>query len=153
MHLDHCMRPDVPRAAAKAAAIGDIQYASQGPESKSIATMFFSRGNLQVSVRSVGSRAVDVTKFARSLDARFIKPVTKAEAKAGVARALKPETVAVRKGEAAALVEQLPEPISRSGCLRVIVPDGELRREGDVLYYSSDKAGRKSVEVVNLALE
>ncbi len=151
--LQHCMRPDIPRGKGKTASIGDVQHIGQAPKSEDITAIFFSRGNLQVTVRSVGSKPVDVVALAKKMDNRFIKPPTKAEEKAGVVSTLKPATLTVKKAKRAVLLEKLPEPIPRSGWTKVLVPEGELRRDGDVLYFTSEKAGQKSVEILNFKLE
>jgi hypothetical protein len=151
--LQHCMRPDIPRGKGKTASIGDVQYIGQAPDSKEIAAVFFSRGNLQINVRSVGTKPVDVVTLAKKLDNRFIKPPTKTEEKAGLVSTLKPGKLKVKKAERAILLDKLPEPTPRSGWTKVLVPEGELRRDGDILYFTGEKAGQKSVEILNFKLE
>jgi hypothetical protein len=151
--LHHCMRPDIPRGKGKTAGIGDVQYIGQAPESKDTTAVFLSRGNLQINIRSVGKKPVDVVSLAKKLDNRFIKPPTKTEEKAGLVSALKPGKLKVKKDERAVVLDTLPEPVSRSGWIKVNVPEGELRRDGDVLYYTCEKAGQKNVEILNFRLE
>lgn len=150
--LVHCMRPNIPRGKAKTASIGDIQHVGQTPTNET-AAVFFTRGNLQISVRSVGKKPVDVVALAKKLDNRFLKPPTKTEEKAGIVSVLKPAQITVKKNERAVLIDRLPEPVSRSGWIKVITPDGELRRDGDVLYYQGEKAGPRNVEILNFKLE
>lgn len=151
--LNQCMRPSIPRGTGKTAGIGDVQYIGQTQKSKEIAVVFFSRGNLQVTVRSVGKKAVDVLNFVKKLDNRFTKPPTKAEKSARIVKPLKPGKVTVKKDKKAVLLEKLPEPVSRSGWIKVNVPEGELRRDGDVLYYTCEKAGQKNVKILNFERE
>lgn len=151
--LHHCMRPDIPRGTGKTAGIGDVQYIGQASGSEDIAAVFFSRGNLQINIRSVGKKPVDVVTLAKKLDNRFIKPPTKTEEKAGLVSTLKPGKLKVKKDEKAVVLEKLPEPVSRSGWIKVNVPEGELRRDGDVLYCTCEKAGQKNVEILNFRLE
>ena len=151
--LDHCMRPNLPRGTAKTAEVGDIQFESQAPDSRNTAAVFFSRGNLQVSVRSAGERPVNVVKFAAAIDERLTGPLSAARQKEEAAKKLKPGTLAVKKGQKTVLVQPLPERARRSGWVRVIAPDGELRREGDALYYFPEQAGEKKIDILNFALE
>jgi hypothetical protein len=151
--LDHCMRPNLPRGTAKTADVGDIQFESQAPGSGNTAAVFFSRGNLQVSVRSAGERPVNVVKFAAAIDERLTQPVSVARQKQEAAKKLKPGTLAVKKGQRAVVLQPLPERTRRSGWVRVIAPDGELRREDDALYYLPEQAGEKRIDILNFSLE
>ena len=153
MQLHHCMHPEIPRGTSKAANIGDVQYVGKAGDSSKVEALFFSRGNLQINVRSAGKKAVDVLRFAQDMDARFVKPPVKSGPKAQASRKLRPGKVSVKKGQKAVIVEKLPEPVTRSGWLRVEVPDGEIRREGDSLYYIPDTAGAKSIQIVRLSME
>ena len=66
---------------------------------------------------------------------------------------MKPATLAVKKGQKAVLLQSLPAPTRRAGWVRVIAPDGELRREDDVLYYLPEQAGEKRIDILNFSLE
>ena len=147
------MRPDIPRGRAKAAEIGDIQFESQAPDSRTVVAIFFVRGNLQVSIRSAGKRPVDVVRFAADIDQRFTRRFTAAERKAEAVKTLRPATLAPAKAEKAVLLEKLPERTRRAGWVRVIVPDGEVRREDDALHYLPEEPGQKRIEILNLRLD
>jgi hypothetical protein len=151
--LEHCMRPNIPHGKGALARVGDVLYAGEDPHSKRIAAIFFSRGNLQITVASAGKQTADVVKFVKKLDDRFVAPPTKDDRAAKIVRALKPARIKTRKTQRVVLVENLPEPVFRSGWLRVTVPDGELRRDGDILYYTCDTAGKKKVGILNFKLE
>lgn len=96
---------------------------------------------------------MDVSALAKRLDKRLTKPPSAAEQKRGRAKSLPVARLKLKAAESAVLLEALPEPVSRSGWLQVFVPDGELRREGDRLYYSSDRSGSKELQVFNLVYE
>jgi hypothetical protein len=151
--LANCMRPDIPRGKAKTASIGDIQHVGQEPSTNLTAAVFFTRGNLQINVRSVGAKPVDVVALAKSLDNRLIKPLIKTDEKKLTATRQKPLKIIAKKGEMTVLIETLPEPTPRSGWTKVLAEGGELRKEGDTLYLVDEKAGEKTVEIVNFKLD
>lgn len=143
--LVHSMRPDIPRGKGRLAKIGDVSFVGQPPDADTVATLVFTRGNVTVSVASVGKELVDVTSVARSIDRNFSEPPVKKELEAKRALDRSPGPVTVKKLERVQLIERLPEPVTRSGWLKVIVPDGEIAREGDELVYMPPKAGSKRV--------
>ena len=150
--LMHSMRPDIPRGKGKTAVIGDIQHVGQTPTNETTA-IIFTRGNLQISVSSVGLNPVDVTPLAKSLDNRLTKPPTKTDEKKLVATRQKPLKVKVNKKEMTVLIETLPEPTPKSGWTRVMATEGEIRKENDTLYLVDEKGGDRSVEIINYKLE
>ena len=150
--LMHSMRPEIPRGKGKTAAIGDIQHVGQAP-TKETTAVIFTRGNLQMSVSSVGLNTVDVTPLAKALDNRLTKPPTKTDEKKMVAKRQKPLKVKAKKREMTALIDTLPEPTPKSGWTRVLAAEGEIRKEGDTLYIVDEKGGDLTVEVVNYKLE
>jgi hypothetical protein len=150
--LMHSMRPDIPRGKGKSAGIGDIQHVGQTPTKKTTA-MIFTRGNLQISVSSVGLNPVDVTPLAKALDNRLTKPPTKTEEKKMMASRQKPLKVKAKKKEMIAIIDTLPEPTPKSGWTRVLAAEGEIRREGDTLYIVDEQGGDREVEIINYKLE
>ena len=151
--LHHCMRADMPRGKGKTGRVGDVQYIGQAPESGEVTAVFFTRGNLQVNVRSVGRKPVDVLELAQRLDNRFVKPPSKIDLKKERVRTLEPRAVTAKKDKKAILLERLPEAVPRSGWTKVIAPEGEVRRYGDRLCLIAEKDGRKDVEILNFTLE
>ncbi len=151
--LKHCMRPDMPKGKGKITTIGDIRYIGNPPDSKKVTAVFFSRGNLQITIRSVGQSKVDVVKFAKKMDNRFVKPPTKAEEKSGFAKKIKPVKIAVKKQVKVVVIDKLSEPVPRSGWLRAMSEDGELRRDGDTLKCIYQKGGKKKVELMQFGKE
>jgi hypothetical protein len=120
---------------------------------KETTAVIFTRGNLQMSVSSVGLNTVDVTPLAKALDNRLTKPPTKTDEKKMVAKRQKPLKVKAKKREMTALIDTLPEPTPKSGWTRVLAAEGEIRKEGDTLYIVDEKGGDLTVEVVNYKLE
>ena len=150
--LMHSMRPDIPRGKGKTAGIGDIQHVGQTPSNETTA-IIFTRGNLQISVSSVGLNPVDVTPLAKSLDNRLTKPPTKTDEKKMAVTRQKPLKIKSKKKEMTVLIDTLPEPIPRSGWTRILAAEGEIRKEDDTLYIVDEQGGDRAVEIINYKLE
>ncbi|MEN8691776.1 MAG: hypothetical protein AB1Z20_16925 [Desulfobacterales bacterium] len=150
--LMQSMRSDIPRGKGKTAGIGDIQHVGQAPTNE-VAVVVFTRGNLQISVSSVGLNLVDVTPLAKALDNRLTKSPTKTDEKKLTATRQKPLKVKIRKKEKTVIIDTLPEPIPSSGWTRVLATDGEIRKEGDTLYLVDEQGGDRTVEIINYKLE
>lgn len=143
--LVQSMRPDIARGAGKLARLGDVSYAAALPDSELVAAIQFVRGNLSISVASVGDEEVDVAAVAKSLDLAFSEPpnaIDLQEARA-LDRSSEPRTLA--KDAPTLLKDALPAPVLRNGWLKVIVPDGEIAREGEALVYRPDSDGAKQI--------
>ncbi|MEQ6341384.1 MAG: hypothetical protein M3A44_06930 [Gammaproteobacteria bacterium] len=143
--LRHSMRPDIPRGAGKLAAVGDVNYAGQEPGGTRVASLVFSLGNVSITISSVGDKTVDVSAIAQRLDHTLGEPPAKEEIKAGKAERLTTPVLKVKKGQTTTLIECLPERES-TGWHKLIVPDGELKREDDAIVYVSPSAGEKKIE-------
>ena len=150
--LMQSMRSDIPRGKGKTAGIGDIQHVGQAP-TNDIAVVIFTRGNLQISVSSVGLNPVDVTPLAKALDNRLTKAPTKTDEKKLAATRQKPLKVKTKKKEMTVIIDTLPEPTPSSGWTRVLAADGEIRKEGDTLYLVDEQGGDRTVEIINYKLE
>ena len=151
--LKHCMRPDLPKGKGKTASLGDVRYIGDLPDSNQVAAVFFSRGNLQITIRSVGQSTVDVVKFAKAMDGRFVKPPTKAEEKSGFAKKIKPAKITAKKEVKTVVVDKLSKSVPRSGWLRAMSDDGELRRDDDTLNCIYQKGGKKEIELIQFGKE
>ncbi len=143
--LVHSMRPDVPRSKGKLAKIGDVSFAAKPPDAGEVASLVFCRGNMTVSVASAGEEYIDVAKVARRIDRDFSEPPGKKDLEAERALDRSPKKLKVKKLERVGLIDRLPEPGIRSGWLKIIVPDGEIAREGDELVYRAPAGGSKMV--------
>jgi hypothetical protein len=140
------MRRDIPGGKGGLAKLGDVRYAASSEDSETIASAYFVRGNLSISIASVGEEPADVSAVARSLDRAFTEPPKQKDLEEKRAEDRSPKPRKVKKGERALLKESLPEPVLRNGWLKVIVPDGEIAREGDDLVFRSPTAGTKRIQ-------
>ena len=140
------MRPDIPRGTGKLAGIGDVNFVGQEKDSNIVTMFTFTRGNLFVSIASVGDEPVDVSKMAKKLDGSFSEPPTEATIKRGRANDVSQKPLSVKKGKKRTVVKELPKPVGRSGWLKIIAPDGELSRDGDEVVYVSPSGGRKEIK-------
>lgn len=144
--LRHSMRPDIPRGTGKLKGIGDVNFVGQDQESDLVTMLTFTRGNMFVSIASVGEKPVDVSKAAKALDRSLGEPPTEATIQRGRASDMSPKPVSVKKNQKRTLVKALPEPVSRSGWLKIIAPDGELSRDGDEVVYVPSRGGKKEIK-------
>lgn len=143
--LLHCMRPDIPRGKGALARTGDVSFAASDAKAKGAASVFFARGNVVVSVTSVGEAPVDVAAFAKKVDAALRTPPKETELKRGLAEQRSPRSYDVKRRRPVTVIESLPEVLAAGNWVKVIAPDGELRREDDHLVYLAEGAGRKRV--------
>jgi hypothetical protein len=143
--LEIAMRGNIPRGSGALASVGDIVYEGREPESDIPAAVSFARGNVFASVRSGGNRVVDVSLAARWLDDRISRAPTAVELQDPRVRARALDVTASQPGEARVVVESIAK-MAADGWLKVVAPDGELRREGDSLVYLSGSAGRTRLE-------
>jgi hypothetical protein len=145
-HLMNSMRQNIPRGSGKLAKIGDVIFAGQPRDAKVVAATFFTRGNVTVTVSSVGETVIDISDIVRMLDRALNETPSKQEIEKGLAEELAPRSFKAMKGETVKIIDKLPEPVARSGWIKIITPDGELRREDDSVVYISPQAGEKKVE-------
>lgn len=144
-HLMHSTRPNIPREFGKLAEIGDVIFACQPRDAKVVAAAFFTRGNVTVTVSSVGETVIDISNIVSMLDRALSETPSTQEIKKGLAEELAPRSFEAMKGETVKVIDKLPEPVARSGWIKIIAPDGELRREEDSVVYVSSQAGEKKV--------
>lgn len=144
--LVYSMRRDVPQGKGKLAKIGDVSFAAQPEGAKIVASVLFTRGNLSVSVNSVGEEMVDVASVAGKLDRAFTESPSKKDIEKKRAEDRSPKPVKLKKLERKRVIDELPERITRNGWIKVIVPDGEIARDDDTLVYESAIAGTKQIE-------
>jgi len=148
--LTQSMRPEIPQGTGKLARLGDVSFVARDPKSDMPAAISFSRGNVCVSVRSVGKKDVDVSVVAASLERKLFEPPTKAKVEKGLARMRRPAAVDVKADEACVLLENLPKAAPRGEWLKVITPDGELDRRGNALVFVSPQGGKKRIAIFAL---
>jgi hypothetical protein len=146
-HLKHCMRPDIARGTKNLASVGDVNFAGREPQTDITAAVSFTRGNVSVTVSSVGEKTVDVSEMAAIVDRALSEAPTKAEQDKGLVKARAPKTVAVESDKAQVLIENLQKASPRGAWLKIIAPDGELSRKGDALIYVSPEGGKKPIGI------
>ncbi len=144
-YLTHCTRPDIPRGTANLARLGDVAFVGRESQTDVPGAISFTRGNVLVSVSSVGEKTVDVSGIASLLDRVLGDPPAKRDVAKGRVLALAPKTATVEANQAQVLIKDLRKAAPRGEWLKVIVPDGELSRKGNALNYVSDKGGAKQV--------
>jgi hypothetical protein len=137
------MRPDIPRAGGSLAEAGDVSFA--GYEAKAAASVFFARGNVLVSVASAGDTTVDVTAPAKKFDTALRERPKDTELTSGLAEQRSPRSFDMKEDQPVTVIESVSRAIAAGARVKVIAPDGELRREDDRLVYVSERGGRKRV--------
>jgi hypothetical protein len=144
--LLHCMHPELPRGKGDLSRTGDVCYVGEQTKAEPASSAFFTRGNLFVSVTSVGEAPVDVVPLAKKLD-DLLSDIPKQAKGATAAKERSPHVQLkdVIAGEAVAVVESLEAVKAEGEWLKVVAPDGELRRENDKLVYVPEQGGTKSV--------
>lgn len=146
--LDNSMNPEVARAGGKLGRIADIGFAlgSEGEgKGMGLGGALFGVGNVALSVRSVGKAAADVSAAAERVGKLLVTPPDKSTQRAGHAAALPPPAAKMRAGEVLTLIEHLPDAGPGADRIQVIVPSGELRREGDSLVYVATADGSPQI--------
>jgi hypothetical protein len=146
--LRYCMRPEIPRGTGKLASLGDVSFVGREADSDIPAAIFFTRGNVCVTASSVGEKSVDVSEIALGLDhalnglgeKRTLLKIRSLRSRAPIHKAIK-----VKARETKTVMEYLPREAPEGVWLKVVAPDGELRRTGNALVYVSLKSGKKSI--------
>ena len=144
--LQMSMRSDIPRATGALGKLGDIAFGARTPETDVPAAVTFVRGNIFVSVRSVGDRAADASPVAVWLDEALSIPPRRGapKGKQGTRRSI--EAKPRKAGQEQIIVESVAD-ATAEGWLKVLAADGELRRRGDSLIYVSGSAKPTRVEL------
>jgi hypothetical protein len=132
--------PGTGRANESSGSVGDIAVVERDSETDLPAAIAFARGNAYVSVRSAGDRVIDVTAAAERLDETMrLPPEPSAVDGAGVEEGLL-EITSHEDGEERVIIDSIVH-TAHGGWLKVLAPDGELRREGDSLIYVARSVG------------
>jgi hypothetical protein len=141
--LNYCMRPDIPHGTGDLAHLGDVNFVSREAQSDIPAAIWFTRGNVCVSVSSPGKKIIDVTAVAVFIDSVLQNP----HQKLGRVWKSTPRTATLKAGEAHVLIGNLLEAAPHGEWLMVIAPDGELSRKDDALIYVSEGNGVKQIGI------
>jgi hypothetical protein len=140
------MRSDIPPGTGELAALGDVNYVGRDPETDAPASISFTRGNIHITVRSVGDQTIAVGDIALRIDRMLHQRPAKAQVRS---RHIKAGSIKVGERQVRrpyAVIRSLPRAIGRDGWLQVIAPEGELRREGSALIYVAGEPGPKTLE-------
>jgi hypothetical protein len=143
--LDHCMRPSIPRGTGTLAKIGDVNLVARDPQFDQPAAVVFSRGNVCVSVNSVGELNVDVSPFAASIDRDLSEQPARGKVGPHAIRTIAPKRLVAKRQGKHPLIRSLSKTVPRDSWLKVIAPDGEVRRERDRLVYVVPKPGARRI--------
>jgi hypothetical protein len=148
LELEHCMNPEIRHTSGTTQKAGDVQYFANAEDSATPAAVFFTRGNLQINVRSLGEKPVNALRIAMRMDARLLNPLPAGSAPP--ADSAHPISLVATPPDTVRILDKLPEFASGWRWLRVEVPDGEVRREGDALLYIPATAGSKVIQTLRL---
>ena len=146
--LSHCMKPDLPRGTGRLTTLGDIEFVARAPESDLAAAVQFVRGNSVVSVNSVGSMTIDVSDIAVRVDRLLSEPPNTIPVLRKLTRQQPSKAVIAKRKGAMSLIRDLGKFGDR--WLKVITPDGEVRRKGKSLSYLAPQPGKKSVQIFSI---
>lgn len=142
------MRTDIPKGTGELEEIGDVNYVAREQKSDIPAAISFTRGNIFLSINCVGDRNFDVTGIADQIDNELYKAPSAAKQKTDKIRTLKPTEAPVHAGEPYLLIRNLKKLAPRKMWLKIIVPDGELKRKGEDLIYISPTEGKKRITIL-----
>ena len=153
--LMQSMRPEIPPGTGELEAVGDLNFAARAGPADLTAGISFARGNICVTVRNAGEKAVDVSDLAKQIDEllsgeRAVDADEREEMglrASAVERAGRAEgrTIAVKGKERVTVVPALGE--VTKGWVRISVPGGELSREGNEVVYRSDAGGNVDLQM------
>lgn len=143
-HLQHTMRPAMAGGAGAEARLGDVGFSAKAPDTDTEAAVFFSVGNVVLTVRSVGSNPVDVAPIASTLNCQLGQHPA-ADAPSPLRR-IRREPLRLEKDRSVPVVEQLPQPVARSGWLKLIASSGEFHREDRQIIFDPYESGEQPIE-------
>jgi hypothetical protein len=135
----------IPRGTGTLAALGDIEFVARAAQSDIPAAIQFTRGNFAVAVNSVGSVSMDVSDISSIVDRMLMEPPIRIPSLRKYAKQIAPRSVRTRGTEEAALIKDVK--FAGDAWLKVIVPDGELRRRDGAIEYMTKRPGPKPVQI------
>jgi hypothetical protein len=143
-YLDNCMHPNFPRSKNS----GDVSFASRQPKAKGSNAIVFTRGNMQISVNSVGNVVCEVSNIASKIDQLLYDVPKKASVDSKAAKVFRKKEATIKKRGKYAVIDAISQNKDKYGWMKIISPDGELIREGDSLIYKPDSIGKKNINVI-----
>jgi hypothetical protein len=145
--LGNCMRPAIPHGTGKLALIGDVNVVARDPQSDAPAALLFTRGNICVSVNSVGEVNIDVSKIASGIDRALAEPPSGAAQQKQRSVVKAPKSVTARAKKRVSLIKALSKSVPADSWLKIIAEDGEVSKKGDSLVYESPESGKKRMGI------
>jgi len=146
-HLTESMRREIPHGTKELSKVGDVNFVGRAPESDIPVFISFTKGNLFISINSVGDKDINVSSIAIIVDEILGEIPTKSKIAKQKIRVLKPTQVVLKANKETVLIKSLKKAAPRGAWVKIIVSDGELSRRGDTLIYVSDKEGKKQVNI------
>ena len=154
--LMQSMRPDIPQGTGDMEALGDVNFVARAAPADFTAGFSFARGNICVTVRNAGQKAVDVSELAKKIDELLSgNPAVEDEEQVGLRASAvertgrlgrtEERTIAAKGKERVTVVPTLGE--VTKGWVRISVPHGELSREGKEVVYRSDAGGNVDLRI------
>jgi hypothetical protein len=107
--------------------------------------VLFTRGNICVSINSVGEVNIDVSRIASGIDRALADPPSDAEQQKRRSVVNAPRSVTARARQRVSLIKALSKSVPADSWLKIIAEDGEVSKKGDSLLYKSLASGRKRV--------
>ncbi len=142
--FEQSMRPDIPRPEGVLRAVGDVQFVASSADVDHPENIRFSRGNVAVSVSSVGRDPVDVSDLAAMIDRDLSVLRAPSTLSAAELRPLAEARHSSRQLQIAAI-----DPAD-SSWTQVLVEGGEVRRERNAIVYKPGEAGDHGPSEVHL---
>ena len=146
-NMEAKMRSDIPKGTGDLERIGDVNYVAREQFSDIPAAISFTRGNILLSLNCVGDRNFDVTAIAAQIDDELHKPATKSQLEKEKIKRIKPTSAVTYANEPYVLSKNLKKQFKSISWVKIIVSDGELKRRGDELIYTSSKEGKKTIDI------
>jgi hypothetical protein len=144
--LDSSMRANVPEGTGALATTGDVNFTVREPASDLPVAISFTRGNLFVRLASVGDQSVAVDGLARQIDGALSQPPQRRDVTRRGTAVQPVEITARGKGGRRIVFRSLTGAVPAGTWLKVIAPDGELRREGRALAIIVDGPGTRTIQ-------
>lgn len=142
--ISECQAPHLPEGKSRGIDVGDISFLSHD---EPISSILFARGNLVLSVRSVGSVDVAVDEFAQNVDYYLSeKPPPSDVEDTPEIEEFESERPRIRLHEKAALKIKVSDPLKRKLCYKFFSTGGKIIREKDTIFFYPLSVGKHEIE-------
>ncbi len=142
--ISECQAPHLPEGKSHGIDVGDISFLSHG---EPISSILFARGNLALSVRSVGSVDVAVDEFAQNVDYYLSEkpPPSDVEDTPGIEE-FESECSCIRLHEKVALKIKVSDPLKGRLRYKFFSTGGKIIREKDTIFFYPFSVGKHEIE-------